>query len=632
MFEVGDWGEEEAPPPPRTVADADLEALLQRVELSPAEAVAAAPARAKPPPARAHPRFPSKVGGAPVWLHPQPPGALACARCGRGLRLLVQLYCPRPGMPHAFHCSLLLFCCGGDCLETPAGWRALRCGWLEEWDWSEVAAAEAAAERYRARHAADAGAAPDDALSEAELGEGEGEDEGEDDALAAFQRRVSAWPEQVLRYCHHADAQPLWLSRLRRPAEVPPCGRCGAPRWFEYQIVPNLDPVIVALVLGNSAACTAAALASAGCALSSNCPAAWWRLLYWATLLCGWLLPEVLSVALLAGQFSALGRCRAALRSRLFFYATLLGAAACALLFLQLPGAGAGLLSAVAGGGGLLLLALLLGQGMVALPRALWTLAPSDEWRRSLAYGLAVVDAEHRARARALEDCLQHVDAVLWGAASCGLTGISAQPSLCEERPALLRALLLVHAALCTAFALARSRMLTHLPLRFPRPDGRALLQTTAWSLRLAAPLVLHVLHNSSRGGAERDPLGGGGSHYYHGLCALLTLAAAAVTARGCFLPLRLLPCARAEQHAYPGRSRSRQAAWAADSLNGLKRLNGAGELPRSMVPEELPYGSCQCTRLTDVSSEGRVFVPNNGSVGENGAERSDACRRGRFS
>ena len=24
-------------------------------------------------------------------------------------------------------------------------------------------------------------------------------------------------------------------------------------------------------------------------------------------------------------------------------------------------------------------------------------------------------------------------------------------------------------------------------------------------------------------------------------------------------------------------------------SLNGLRRLNGAGELPRSMVPEELP-------------------------------------------
>ena len=31
------------------------------------------------------------------------------------------------------------------------------------------------------------------------------------------------------------------------------------------------------------------------------------------------------------------------------------------------------------------------------------------------------------------------------------------------------------------------------------------------------------------------------------------------------------------------------KAAWAADSLNGLKRLNGAGELPRSMVREALP-------------------------------------------
>lgn len=56
---------------------------------------------------------------------------------------------------------------------------------------------------------------------------------------------------------------------------------------------------------------------------------------------------------------------------------------------------------------------------------------------------------------------------------------------------------------------------------------------------------------------------------------------------------------------------------------NHLKRLNGAGELPRSMVREApgrrrrpgswlqsastrplCEYGSCQCTRLTDVSSE----------------------------
>ena len=65
------------------------------------------------------------------------------------------------------------------------------------------------------------------------------------------------------------------------------------------------------------------------------------------------------------------------------------------------------------------------------------------------------------------------------------------------------------------------------------------------------------------------------------------------------------------------------KSCWAANSLNGLKRLNGAGELPRSMVREApgrrrrpgswlqsastrplCEYGSCQCTRLTDVSSE----------------------------
>ena len=35
------------------------------------------------------------------------------------------------------------------------------------------------------------------------------------------------------------------------------------------------------------------------------------------------------------------------------------------------------------------------------------------------------------------------------------------------------------------------------------------------------------------------------------------------------------------------------KSCWAADSLNGLKRLNGAGELPRSMV-REAPRGSRQ--------------------------------------
>ena len=71
------------------------------------------------------------------------------------------------------------------------------------------------------------------------------------------------------------------------------------------------------------------------------------------------------------------------------------------------------------------------------------------------------------------------------------------------------------------------------------------------------------------------------------------------------------------------------KSCWAADSLNGLKRLNGAGELrgrwsgsgpglreapgrrrrPGSWLQSAstrplCEYGSCQCTRLTGVSSE----------------------------
>lgn len=143
---------QEGVPPPE--ADADLEALLQQVALQPALAkpksckratVSAASAAAE----QAAPggvelgfvsacddewlqphQFPSKVGGEPVWLEPAalpPAEALACGTCSQPMRFLLQLYCPRPELPHAFHRSLMLFCCGGRCLDAPTGWRALRC-------------------------------------------------------------------------------------------------------------------------------------------------------------------------------------------------------------------------------------------------------------------------------------------------------------------------------------------------------------------------------------------------------------------------------------------------------------------------------------------------------------------------
>jgi hypothetical protein len=60
-----------------------------------------------------------------------------------------------------------------------------------------------------------------------------------------------------------------------------------------------------------------------------------------------------------------LQRCRAALRSSLVFYLGFLGFAACALLWLRLPGVGVAAVGALANGSGLLILSVLLGQGRV---------------------------------------------------------------------------------------------------------------------------------------------------------------------------------------------------------------------------------------------------------------------------
>lgn len=242
--------------------------------------------------------FPSKVGGAPVWLLPTAPEPQlrACARCGRPLRLLLQIYSPRPEFAQSYHRSVLLFCCGGACLRSTAGWRVLRTnlpketphyalaadgsyvasGWpaastaperpalpefhLSVWpegDWQEWLRATPDTDadrvgdslrRYEARNAGiddssaegvsdgGRGTVDVDITGLEEVGDGGGE-------LSVFQRRVSVWPEQVLRYHHTADAAPLRLAP-GVPDGVPPCSRCGAARWFEFQVMPHLISVL----------------------------------------------------------------------------------------------------------------------------------------------------------------------------------------------------------------------------------------------------------------------------------------------------------------------------------------------------------------------------------------------------
>ncbi|KAG1681100.1 hypothetical protein FOA52_015540 [Chlamydomonas sp. UWO 241] len=59
---------------------------------------------------------------------------------------------------------------------------------------------------------------------------------------AAWAARVAPCPGQCLRYCFSEAASPLCPSPAGIPdaASIPPCGRCGGPRVFEFQVMPQL--------------------------------------------------------------------------------------------------------------------------------------------------------------------------------------------------------------------------------------------------------------------------------------------------------------------------------------------------------------------------------------------------------
>uniref|UniRef100_A0A182M8V9 MYND-type domain-containing protein n=1 Tax=Anopheles culicifacies TaxID=139723 RepID=A0A182M8V9_9DIPT len=62
-------------------------------------------------------------------------------------------------------------------------------------------------------------------------------DQVEDKTFDKFKERISADPEQVLRY--DRGGKPLWLSPIV-PKSIPSCERCTGPRVFEFQIMPQM--------------------------------------------------------------------------------------------------------------------------------------------------------------------------------------------------------------------------------------------------------------------------------------------------------------------------------------------------------------------------------------------------------
>jgi hypothetical protein len=123
-----------------------------------------------------------------------------------------------------------------------------------------------------------------------------------------------------------------------------------------------------------------------------------WRLIYWTALLLGWLSSEGLLAELAAGEFSTSARMRAAFRANLILFggAALLavGTALYLLVSLRLSPAALGEIAVtLVDGCGVLRLALLLGEGLVALPRAVWREAEPRARLRQLCYELGSLEA-----------------------------------------------------------------------------------------------------------------------------------------------------------------------------------------------------------------------------------------------
>ncbi|KAI8803179.1 programmed cell death protein 2 [Cladochytrium replicatum] len=65
---------------------------------------------------------------------------------------------------------------------------------------------------------------------------------GVDKAFLKFQKRVAVAPDQVMRYGRTGatSEDPLYVSDLGKPDNIPACSICSTPREFEFQLMPQL--------------------------------------------------------------------------------------------------------------------------------------------------------------------------------------------------------------------------------------------------------------------------------------------------------------------------------------------------------------------------------------------------------
>lgn len=95
--------------------------------------------------------------------------------------------------------------------------------------------------QYKA-HIVDEGELDEEELPESVMDSIEEAVTAEQKHFASFAARISQEPGQCLRYCFQPNAVPIWPSskNIPSPTDIPECPKCGSPRHFEFQVMPQL--------------------------------------------------------------------------------------------------------------------------------------------------------------------------------------------------------------------------------------------------------------------------------------------------------------------------------------------------------------------------------------------------------